>query len=104
MTTYTDRENIEYCQGVAADVEEAWESGELSEWLDQALEVEVISTLDWTYRGAHVYVTLGGPSVYVDTECGSVILTHSGGYADWDIYGRAVDGLDELIEEIFNCR
>lgn len=74
----------------------------ISDWLDDQLEVEVTTQLNKNYIGSNVYITLGGPTVWLDTRYSRLEARWGGDQASINIDYSLVDELDQLIEEYIN--
>jgi hypothetical protein len=72
------------------------------DYLADALDIEYIVNSKAEYLGARVLVAIGGPNIWIDTRRGIV-----DGYW-WADSARAGFkdniGLDEALEELWNCR
>lgn len=92
--------NPEACPSCGEEMEQLW----LYDWLADALDVEYTVDSNLDYKAAKIYVTLGGPTVWVDTSERSVKLawgTDREEYPlDWDTSGH----LDEVLEDEYNAR
>ena len=96
-------ENRYYCLHIAESIEsayrageECYESEELLNWLDEhVLDTQFITDVQKSIRDVRLYVTLGGPTVWIDTELKSVQLrwgTESAEYGlDWDLCSALVE-------------
>ena len=76
----------------------------LYDFINDALDIEVTCGLSGDYRGAKLYMTVGGPAIWVDTQSGTVEgrwATDS--FSKW-VDSDAIDALDEAIEEIIETR
>lgn len=122
-------ENREYCKRVADELEayaagRMWrdvETGEEKEmdpetvsgdfeelsvydYMADVLDYEITIDSRLEYKSAKIYVTLGGPTVWVDTAERAVKLAWGTDRAeyplDWDVSGH----LDEVIEDEYNAR
>ena len=76
----------------------------LYDFINDAFDIEVTYGLSGDYRGAKLYMTVGGPAILVDTQSGTVE-----GRLDTDSFSKwvdsdAIDALDEAIEEIIETR
>ena len=74
-----------------------------NEYFDDVLDVEYRIAADGSYRGAYIYLTLGGPNIWVDTFKGNIELrwgTESGG---WFLNVEVLDMIDEKFEELYKC-
>ena len=93
----------EYAKHVAEEIESYYNEGgeEISmyDYVADALDYEVILTSQKTVKAVRLYVTLGGPTCWIDTEEHAVIChwgTDRAEYAiDWDL----CDELEEIVSE-----
>ena len=63
--------------------------------MDEVLEIRFIVDSHAEYCGALIYITLGGPTIWVDTRAHAVKGTWGTESAEWGITSRAVDALDD---------
>lgn len=97
----------EYAKRVAEEIEAYYngtinEDGEevgLYDYVADALDYEVVLTSQKTVKAVRLYVTLGGPTCWIDTEEHAVIChwgTDQAAYAiSWDM----CDEIEEIIAE-----
>ena len=97
----------EYAKRVAEEIEAYYngtinEDGEevsLYDYVADALDYEVVLTSQKTVKAVRLYVTLGGPTCWIDTEEHAVICHWGTDQAecsiDWDLYNE----LEEIIAE-----
>lgn len=105
-----NKECREYAQHVAEVIEAIYngtteeknDDGEkmsLYDYVADALDFEVILTSTKTVKSVRLYVTLGGPTCYVDTELHAVVCAWGGDreeyLLDWDV----CDELENIIAE-----
>lgn len=95
------REEIEnYYNGFEEDEEEK----SLYDYLIDILDFELTIDSRMEYRSCKVWITLGGPNVWIDTAERVIKLAWGGErdeiYLDSDI----CDEIDSYFEEIYNCR
>lgn len=77
-----------------------WEPLSLYDYLSDVLDVTYIVGSDrQTLKGARFYVTLGGPSVWLDTCSRSVELRWGGRSASWGLSFALCDELDEIAQD-----
>lgn len=76
----------------------------LYDWLADALDVEytVDSSLD--YKAAKIYVTLGGPTVWVDTAERAVKLAWGTDREEYPLDWGTSAHLDEALADEYNAR
>lgn len=76
----------------------------IQDFINETLDIEVTCGLSGDYRGAKLYMTVGGPTIWVDTQTGFVEGRWStDSYSKW-VDSDAIDELNEAIEEIFEAR
>lgn len=101
-------ENREYCKRIADELEavaagkavnEDGEEMSLYDWINDALDFEYTIDSQRQYKAAKIWVTLGGPNVWVDTAAKAVKLAWANERAeyllDWDV----CDQIDEIMSE-----
>ena len=101
-----EKECREYAKRVAAEIEAIYngttDDGErmsLYDYVADALDFEVILTSMKTVKSVRLYVTLGGPTCYVDTELHAVVCAWGGDRAEYALDWDACDGLENIIAE-----
>lgn len=72
------------------------------DYLEDALDIEYIVNSKGEYLGARVLVAFGGPNIWVNTRTKTV----EGHWWSDSAYASFSDGigLDEALEELWNCR
>ena len=72
------------------------------DYLNGALDIEYIVGSDGDYRGARILVAFGGPTIWINTRTNTV----EGGWWQDSAHATFDDaiGLDETLEELFNCK
>lgn len=105
-------ENREYCKRIVEEIEE-YAAGKmvdddgnqlsLYDYLADVLDYEFTIDSRKEYKSAKIWVTLGGPNVWIDTEERAVKLawgTNREEYPlDWDV----CDEIDSIMQEIYVC-
>lgn len=110
-----NEEYFEYCKRVAEELEqyingeitdeETGEELSLYDYFEDVLDFEFIINSDLTYKAVKVYVTLGGPTVWIDTYTACVELRWGSDYASHYLLSDTVNAIDEYFEEYYNsCR
>lgn len=76
----------------------------LYDLISDAFDVKITRGLSGDYRGAKLYMTVGGPAIWIDTQTGFV-EGRSVGYScsKW-VDSDAIDALNEEIEELIETR
>lgn len=103
-------ENREYCKRVTEEIEEYAagkmvddDGNELSlyDYLNDALDYEFTIDSRKEYKSAKIWITLGGPNVWIDTAERAVKLAWGVDREeyplDWDICNE----IDEIMQEIY---
>lgn len=104
------KECREYAQNVAAEIESIYngtteeenDDGEkmsLCDYVADALDFEAILTSTKTVKAVRLYVTLGGPTCYVDTELHAVICAWGTDREEYPLDWDACDELESIIAE-----
>lgn len=111
MMEKRNQENFEYVSRVAQEIEQYYngeikdESGEelnLYDYFSDVLEVNYIINGDLSYKGVKVYITLGGPTVWIDTCTGTIELRWANESATYYLDGEIIEAIDEIWEEYYN--
>ena len=107
-----DTENRDYLLRVREEIEEYYngfenEDGEdvsLFDYLSDILDFEITINSMMEFSSCKVWITLGGPNIWIDTAEREIKLAWGGEresiYLDSDI----CDEIDSYFEEIYNCR
>lgn len=101
------KECWEYAKHVAEELETYYngtanEEGEevsLYDYFADALDYEVILTSQKTVKAVRLYVTLGGPTCWIDTEEHAVICHWGTKQAEYPIDWDLCDELEEIVAE-----
>ena len=93
----------EYAKHVAEEIEAYYNEGgeEISmyDYVADALDYEVILTSQKTVKSVRIYVTLGGPTCWIDTEEHAVICHWGADQAECGIDWDLCDELEEIAAE-----
>lgn len=112
MNTHREQENFDYCKRIADELEqyingeittEDGETATLYDYFSDVLDVEYIINSDLSYRAVKVYITLGGPTVWVDTYNGSIELRWANESSSYYLTSAIIDEIDSIWEEYYNC-
>ena len=76
----------------------------LYDFINGALDIEVTCGLSGDYRGAKLYMTVGGPTIWVDTQTGFVEGRWGCDSCSKWVDSDAIDALNEAIEELIETR
>lgn len=95
-------EILNVAKGYAEDIEEAYENGELIEYIDEhALDIEYTISGNMDYLGVSIAVALGGPSVYINTREKCVEAYWGGESATYTLDSDVVEELDYFYEDYY---
>lgn len=81
-----------------SDVDD-WEQLDVYNYMEDALDIEYIIASTREFQSARVYVTLGGPSCWIDTERRTVELRWGGESACYGLLSDTVDAVEEWARE-----
>lgn len=87
----------EEINGLSEDYEE------LYMYFDDVLDVEYKISADGSYKGAYIYLTLGGPNVWVDTVKGTIELRWGLVSISLGLNVEVVEMIDVMFEELYSC-
>lgn len=103
--------NREYCKRIAKEIE-SYVNGEITDddgetlslcdWIDDVLDFEFVVDSQKNYVSAKIYVTLGGPTVWVDTVEKAVKLAWGADREEYPIAWDAVEQLNDLMIDIYS--
>ena len=105
-----EKECREYAKHVAAEIEAIYngtteqesDDGEkmsLYDYVADALDFSAIVSSQKTVQSIRLYVTLGGPTCYVDTELHTVVCAWGGNREEYALDWDACDELENIIAE-----
>lgn len=99
-TVEAPAEDPETCPSCGEELEQLG----LYDWLADALDVEYTVDSNLDYKAAKIYVTLGGPTVWVDTEDRAVKLAWGTDREEYPLDRDTSARLDEVLEDEYNAR
>lgn len=107
-----NKENFDYCKRVAEELEQYYngeiideETGEtlsLYDYFSDVLDVEYIINSDLSYKAIKIYVTLGGPTVWIDTYSNSIELRWANKKATYYLTSDIIGEINNYWEEYYN--
>lgn len=122
-------ENKEYCKRVADELEayaagRMWrdaETGEekeldfdaandgdeqfsVSDYLADVLDYEITIDSRLEYKSAKIWVTLGGPNVWIDTADKAVKLAWGTDRAEYALEWDTCDEIDKYMQDLYTCQ
>lgn len=105
-------ENREYCKMVAEEIEE-YAAGKMvdDDGNELSLYAYLVDVLDYEftidsqreYKSAKIWVTLGGPNVWIDTAERAVKLAWGTDREEYPLDWDACDEIDDIMREIYEC-
>lgn len=78
------------------------EAVSLYDYFDDVLDYEFTCNCRKEFTACKVYVTLGGPTIWIDTASGTVELRWGGESASYFLDYDVIDEINDYFEEIFN--
>ena len=105
-------ENRDYLLRAREEIEEYYngfknDDGEevsLYDYLSDVLDFEITINSRMEYSSCKVWVTLGGPNVWIDTAEREIKLAWGGERDSLYLESDICDEIDAYFEEIYNCR
>ena len=105
-------ENREYLKRIAKEIEE-YAAGEmvdndgnelnLYDYLSDALDYEFTIDSQKEYKSAKIWVTLGGPNVWIDTAERAVKLAWGTDREEYPLDWDMCDEIDDIMQDIYEC-
>lgn len=99
----TEQKNISddlICQNCDEKLDES-EPLSLYDYFEDFLDVEYIIDSSGNYTGSKIYITLGGPTVWIDTRAANVNLHWGSEQASHPIDFDVKDEIDSIFEEFY---
>lgn len=103
-------DNREYCKRIVEEIEEyaagkvVNDDGEemsLYDYLNDVLDWEFTIDSQKEYKSAKIWVTLGGPNVWIDTAERAVKLAWGTDLAEYELDWDVCDEIDNIMCEIY---
>lgn len=89
--------------GHCPDCEGEGEQLSLWDYFEDVLDIEWTIDSRREFLGARFYVTLGGPTCWIDTRSKSVELRWGGESACYSLDWDTAEEVEQYAEELFNC-
>lgn len=101
--TNTTNENRKYLEAIAQDLKEAYSNGNMIDYVcDNVLDVEYILNSLRELIGVKLYVTIGGPTVWIDTRTQTLNIAWGSERDTIGIYSDICEELNDIFGENFN--
>lgn len=104
-------ENRKYLEGIREELENYYngfeEDGEersMVDYLSDVIDYEITLNSRMEYRSCKVWVTLGGPNVWIDTAENEIKLAWSNERESIWLPSEICEEIDCYFEEFYNCR
>lgn len=105
-------ENREYCERIVKEIEE-YAAGKmvdddgnqlgLYDYLADVLDYEFTIDSRKEYVSAKIWVTLGGPNIWIDTAERAVKLAWGADREEYPLGWDVCDEIDDIMREIYKC-
>ena len=104
-------ENEQYCKNIADELKAIYngditnednEPMTLYDYFSDVLDFEYTITSQKEYKSVKVFVTLGGPNVWIDTSDAYVRLAWGSSCEEYPISYEVSDEIDSIFEEYYN--
>ena len=107
-----NNENREYLERIREEIEQYYngfenEDGDemsIYDYMSDVLDYEITIDSRLEYRSCKIWVTLGGPNVWIDTAEHEIKLAWGGERDALYLDSYICDEIDCYMEEIYNCR
>lgn len=105
-------DNLKYCENIAKELEAIYncevvkEDGEfmtLYEYFDDVLDFEYTCTSSKEFKSVKIWITLGGPNVWIDTSDSYVRLAWGSDREEYPLSYDVSDEINAIFEEYFYC-
>ena len=106
MTSEFEKKAFDLLSGMGADLDAIAcdeDPEKLYEYLNECLDIEFRCSPTKQYRSAKLYVTLGGPTVWIDTDSGDMLLAWGNYRCGYSLDTYTVDRIDCYFEDWFNA-
>ena len=111
-TTNTNNELFDYCNRIYKELEAVYngtaenddgEPATMWDYFADPLDYEYTIAANGEYLGVRIYVTLGGPNVWVDTRRGEIAGAWGTDRADRWLPSEIAAEIDEIFSELYRC-
>lgn len=105
-------ENKKYLEGIREELEaiyngeatnEEGEAASFYDYISDCLDVEYIINSRKEYKSCKIWVTLGGPNVWIDTDTQEIKLAWGTDRESLWLPSEICEEIDSVMEEFFNC-
>lgn len=105
-------ENQKYCKAIAEELksiyngEQVNEDGEqmtLCDYFSDVLDFEYTIDSRKEYKSVKIWITLGGPNVWIDTNDSYIRLAWGSSREEYPLSYYVSEEIDSIFEEYYNC-
>lgn len=101
--TNTTNENRKYLEAVAQEIKEAYNNGNMIDYVcDNVLDVEYILNSLRELIGVKLFITLGGPTIWIDTRNNTLNIAWGSERDTIGTYSEICEELNDIFGENFN--
>lgn len=101
--TNTTNENRKYLEAVAQEIKEAYNNGNMIDYVcDNVLDVEYILNSLRELIGVKLFITLGGPTIWIDTRDYTLNISWGSERDQIGVFSEICEELNCYFEEDFN--
>ena len=104
-------DNLKYCKSIAKELEsihngemlnDDGETMTLYDYFEDVLDFEYTITSRREYKSVKIWVTLGGPNVWIDTSDSYVRLAWGSDREEYPLNYDVCDEINDIFEEFYN--
>lgn len=106
MTTEFEKKAFDMLSGMGADLDAIAcdeDPEKLYEYLNECLDIEFRCSSAKEYKSAKLYVTLGGPTVWIDTDSGDMLLSWGSAHCGYGLDAYTIERIDCYCADWFNA-
>lgn len=105
-------ENKKYLLGIREELEKYYNGFEdedgndvsMFDYLQDVLDYEILINSSLEYKACKVWITLGGPNVWIDTDCNEIRLAWGADRESLWLPSEICEEIDNYFEELYSCR
>ncbi len=75
----------------------------MEDYVNNCLDVTYLINRNKEYESVRVYMTLGGPTVYIDTQTSSVIVHWGSQQVEYGLSNEATEQIDNIFSDLYEC-
>lgn len=98
------REELEAIYNGTTEEERYGEQMNIYDYVNECLDFNITLNSDMTYSSCKLYITLGGPNVWIDTADHEIKLAWGNERDSIWLPSEICEEIDSIMEELYNCR